>query len=644
MAVPVTPAPPVAAQTALASPQVRATSVRGVQLCGSGRCACPPQDEETLVQRDGGRTAPGAGAAPDSVHEALQSPGTALGQDTRSYFEPLFGHDFGAVRVHAEPSAQASAAQIAARAYTVGDDIVLGPGLPSQAVAPGSRLLAHELTHVVQQSGQPPATGRLAIGATDTPAENEADAFADRVSAGSPVRVTRQPGRAVRRALSCPELIQPDQPRAIAGIGRPAHDAIEEHARRQLGRRFWRQPIPGASFGAYRTEDRNPRNRSDPTADEQATSQTIGGRAGDGTPDLGFRQGGAVELAEVKPAILTYGTTGGLIEGEFQLANYVSKAMSEENRGWRGRRRIRSVEPMLPDRLTFPAQLTTSRGDRIRAGWCLPGLVGYRPLTPEETETIICGVSDHGAVDTFLDHAMVPAERMIGDYIDQASSAAARRIRRFTLREGIQVLSSHSVEGLKKLVVAVGPPGTEDLMDLVPEVELTDWAADFIADQLGGEQLEAMLRSLATAIKDQLFADVRAWLKNRIRTYLQEALNAACAAATVGAAVSIAALLRRFGQDLAQHFVDGLLDVARAWAVQMARALAKSVIVALLLAVAVALLIFFLPGILAGVAAVAEASIGAVAVGAGAAAAAGPRLIALIDQLVQAFLDAAPAL
>jgi hypothetical protein len=181
-------------------------------------------------------------------------------------------------------------------------------------------------------------------------------------------------------------------------------------------------------------------------------------------------------------------------------------------------------------------------------------------------------------------------------------------------------------------------------MDLVPEVELTDWAADFIADQLGGEQLEAMLRSLATAIKDQLFADVRAWLKNRIRTYLQEALNAACAAATVGAAVSIAALLRRFGQDLAQHFVDGLLDVARAWAVQMARALAKSVIVALLLAVAVALLIFFLPGILAGVAAVAEASIGAVAVGAGAAAAAGPRLIALIDQLVQAFLDAAPAL
>jgi hypothetical protein len=270
--------------------------------------------------------------------------------------------------------------------------------------------------------------------------------------------------------------------------------------------------------------------------------------------------------------------------------------------------------------------------------------VGYRPLTPEETETIICGVSDHGAVDTFLDHAMVPAERMIGEYVDQASHAAARRIRRFTLREGIQILSSYSLEGLKKLVVALGPPGTEELMELVPEVELTDWAADFIADQIGGEQLEAMLRSLATAIKDKLFADVRTWIKNRIRGYLQEALNAACAAATVGAAVSIAALLRRFGQDLAQHFVDGVLDVARAWAVQMAREMAKSLIFALLLVVAVALLIFFLPEILAGVAAVTEASIGAVAVGAGAVAAAGPGLLALIDQLVKAFIDAAPAL
>jgi len=634
-------APPVVAPTA--SPQVRTTSVRGVQLCGSGRGACPAQDEEAHVQRASSRTAPGATAAPDSVQDALRSPGTALDQDARSYFEPLFGHDFGAVRVHAEPSAQASAAQIAARAYTVGNDIVLGPGLPRQAVAPGSRLLAHELTHVVQQSGQPPTTGRLAIGATDTPAESEADAVADRVAAGTPVRVTRHPGGAVRRALSCPDLIQPNQPQAIAGIGRPAHDAIEDHARRQFGRRFWQQAIPGASFGGYRTEDRNPRNRSDPTADERATSQNIGGRAGDGTPDLGFRQGDTVELAEVKPAILTYGTNGGLIEGEMQLANYVSKAMSQENTGWRGRRRIRTVAPMLPDRLTFPAQLTTSRGDRIRAGWCLPGLIGYRPLTPEETETIICGVSDHGAVDTFLDHAMVPAERMLDEYVDQASRAAARRIRRFTLREGIQILSSYSVEGLKKLVVAVGPPGTEELMDLVPEVELTDWAADFIADQIGGEQLEAMLRSLATAIKDQLFADVRAWIKNRIRAYLQEALNAACTAATVGAAVSIAALLRRFGQDLARHFVDGVLDVARAWAVQMGRELAKVLVVALLLVVAVALLIFFLPEILAGVAAVAEASIGAVAVGAGAVAAAGPRLTALIDQLVQAFVDAAPA-
>ena len=640
----VTPAPPLAAPRAQASPQVRATIVRSAQLCGGGRCAAPLEGDEVRVQRRSSQTAPGAPAAPDSVHQALQSPWSALDEDTRSWFEPLFGHDFGAVRVHAEQSAQASAAQIGARAYTVGNDIVLGPGSVRQAVAPGSRLLAHELTHVVQQSGQPPTHGRLTIGPRGTAAESEAEAGASRVAGGAPLRVVQRPGRDVRRALNCPDLVQPDQPRAIAGIGQPAHDAIEAHARRQLGRRFWRQKIPYASFGAYRTEDRNPRNRTDAEADEQVTPQTIGGRAGSGTPDLGFRRGATVELAEVKPAILTYGTTGGLVEGELQLLNYVTKAMSEENAGWRGRRRIKTVGPMDPERLTFPGQLTTSRGDRIRAGWCLPGLIGYRPLAPEETETIICGVSDRGSVDTFLDHAMAPAERMLDEYIDHASRAAAGRIRRFTLREGIQVLSSYSVEGLKKLVVAIGPVGTKTVMEHVPEVELTDWAADFIADRLGGEQVQVMLRSLAATVMHKLFADVRAWLKNRLRAYLRGALDAACAAAPVGAAVSIAALLRRFGQDLAQHFVDGVRDIARAWAVRMAKEMAKAVVVALLVVVAVALLIFFLPEILAGIAVVAEASIGAVAIGVGAVSAAGPRLLALIDQLVQAFVKAAPAL
>jgi hypothetical protein len=500
-------------------------------------------------------------------------------------------------------------------------------------------LLAHELTHVVQQSGGVPPRGQLEIGRADSSAEWEADRIADHMGDGRRVRVGSYSADIVRRQLTCPELIRPDQLQVVGGIGQPAHDTIEQHARGRFGRAFWREEIPGASFAPWRTEDRDPRHRADPTADEQVRPQQIGGKAGPGTPDLGFRSGRVVELAEIKPAILTYGTVGGLIEGEAQLANYVLKGNSDENRGWRGRRRIAEFAPMEPGRLTFPPQLTTSTGQRIAAGWCLPGLIGYRPLTREETETILCGLSDQGAINTFLDSALDGAQRLVDQYIDAVGNAMARRINRFTLKEGVVVLSRYSASGLKKIIATFGGPGMDEVMDLLPDVELTDWAADFIADEIGGSRVEALLRSLATQIKDRLLADVRARLKQQIRTYLQESLAAACAAAAAGATVSVAALLRRFGEDLAKRFIDSVIEVGRAWAAAMAKEFAKSLIIALLVAVAVALLIFFLPEILVGLSMVA----GFVVASAGALIAAGPRLIQFIDQLVDQVMQYSPA-
>lgn len=327
------------------------------------------------------------------------------------------------------------------------------------------------------------------------------------------------------------------------------------------------------------------------------------------------------------------------MEGTEQLANYVFKGNAYENTGWRGRRRISRFVPMEPDRLTFPPQLTTSTGQRIAAGWCLPGLIGYRPLTREEAETILCGVSDQGMVNAFLDSALDGAERLVDQYVDMIGETIARRVNGFTLREGIVVLSRYAQSGLKKIVGALGGPGTEELMDLVPDAELTDWAADFIADQIGGPQLEQMLRSLAIAIKNRLIADVRAWLKKQIRSYLQESFAAACAAAAVGASVSVAALLRRFAEDLAKRFVQGVVTVGHAWAAALAKELAKSLVVALLVAIAVALLIFFLPEILAGLSAVAGFAVAA----AGAAVAAAPQLMQGINDLVDLVMKESPA-
>jgi hypothetical protein len=77
-----------------------------------------------------------------------------LPDSVRAFFEPRFGHDFSQVRIHADSRAAASAAGVNALAYTVGRDIVLAPGAYAPETTPGRRLLAHELTHTIQQGAR----------------------------------------------------------------------------------------------------------------------------------------------------------------------------------------------------------------------------------------------------------------------------------------------------------------------------------------------------------------------------------------------------------------------------------------------------------------------------------------------------------
>jgi outer membrane protein OmpA-like peptidoglycan-associated protein len=87
------------------------------------------------------------------VHEVLQSPGQSLDSSTRAFMEPRFGHDFSQVRVHTDAKAAESARAVNALAYTVNHNVVFGVGRYSPNTQTGMELLAHELTHVVQQSG-----------------------------------------------------------------------------------------------------------------------------------------------------------------------------------------------------------------------------------------------------------------------------------------------------------------------------------------------------------------------------------------------------------------------------------------------------------------------------------------------------------
>ncbi|MGH9764800.1 MAG: DUF4157 domain-containing protein [Blastocatellia bacterium] len=122
--------------------------------------------------------------APPIVSEVLRSPGQPLDSTTRAFMEPRFGHDFSRVRVHTDRRAGESARATNALAYTAGQNVVFGEGNYRPNTPDGKRLLAHELTHVVQQERTAPApspAGALLLGHTADSLEDEAERVANKL-------------------------------------------------------------------------------------------------------------------------------------------------------------------------------------------------------------------------------------------------------------------------------------------------------------------------------------------------------------------------------------------------------------------------------------------------------------------------------
>jgi len=126
------------------------------------------------------------GPVPPLVREVLRTPGVPLSAPVRATFDPRFGRDFSQVRVHTDARAAAAAAAIEARAFTVGRHIVFGAGEFAPDRPEGTHLLAHELTHVVQQDQTSSLVPEdLELAPSSDPAEQEAVAVADRFMHGA---------------------------------------------------------------------------------------------------------------------------------------------------------------------------------------------------------------------------------------------------------------------------------------------------------------------------------------------------------------------------------------------------------------------------------------------------------------------------
>jgi hypothetical protein len=125
------------------------------------------EEEEKLHRKESSGAETHGGNELDSYVGSLGSSGQALPESSRQFFEPRFGQDFSNVRIHTDSVAAKSAQSINALAYTTGNNIVFNNGQYSPESDSGKKLMAHELTHVVQQGGSVQAKQIQRLGANN---------------------------------------------------------------------------------------------------------------------------------------------------------------------------------------------------------------------------------------------------------------------------------------------------------------------------------------------------------------------------------------------------------------------------------------------------------------------------------------------
>lgn len=173
-----------------------------------GSCeACSKKKLQRKATGDSG----GGGAAALSVAPQLTQGGARLPQALRSTLGPLFGNDFGHVRVHRDATSAAAAREVGARAFTLGEHIHFGAGQWRPEGRDGLHLIAHELSHTLQHAQGGAGSGEgVEIDNAGSALEREADHAADAALAGRSVRVRGAgSGQLSRRLLQ----------RAPAGMG-----------------------------------------------------------------------------------------------------------------------------------------------------------------------------------------------------------------------------------------------------------------------------------------------------------------------------------------------------------------------------------------------------------------------------------------
>jgi hypothetical protein len=173
------------------------------------KCAeCAAEEEETVQRLESADATP---VAPDGFSSQLRSnkgSGSTLPEETRTHMEGVFGADFSGVRIHADSAAERMSESVQAQAFTHGNDIYFGAGQYSPQSTDGQKLLAHELTHTIQQGANMPSLARKDVSTgnhivdPDDSMERDADRIAERVALSAPEREMRSDPAQLSQPLS----------------------------------------------------------------------------------------------------------------------------------------------------------------------------------------------------------------------------------------------------------------------------------------------------------------------------------------------------------------------------------------------------------------------------------------------------------
>lgn len=267
-----------------------------------------------------------------SVEQVLTSPGRPLDAALQQDMGRRFGHDFSHVRVHTGPLAEQSAREVNAQAYTVGHDVVFDAGRFAPGSAEGRKLIAHELTHVVQQGAASPVNHRRrAAVPTDGRADLQAGAYGIRlvlpggerwigppIFRGGPSAAVEESSSSESPAEAGAEQREESPPRAIARDGTL-----------QMKRRLQRR----ANFT-------NPT----PTAQDPLARLIAGGTPGLTTPTINSNvvSSSADVLTNITPTRVTGSAAGGTTTCQFNPAFSIDTsanvivASNAGPRGWTG--------------------------------------------------------------------------------------------------------------------------------------------------------------------------------------------------------------------------------------------------------------------------------------------------------------------